>query len=65
MNITDYGISGDRMDLRMESYVLKNTIRMRWKKHIKKIEEEYSRIDDHPEYRFFLKNKFGDILKDK
>ena len=29
------------------------------------IEKEYSNNEEHPEYRFFLKNKFGDMLKDK
>lgn len=46
--------------IRYEQFIEK---RKAWLERV--IEEEYSSIEDHPEYRFFLKNKFGDILRDK
>lgn len=46
--------------IRYEQFIDK---RKAWLERV--IEEEYSSIENHPEYRFFLKNKFADILKDK
>ena len=46
--------------IRYEQFIDK---RKAWLERV--IEEEYSSIEDHPEYQFFLKNKFGDILRDK